>query len=192
MEGNVALDQLLACDEVGNGTRYRFHGWKRLPRGYRTKLVVVDASEEAGQCILILPEWDPSAEVEELLSILPEELRSAGATGSCRADLTSQSAAALDIHGCSGADVKGLSRTATGPHPDLLAEGQEFRRRSDQRKFRLLDINAESPTVRAWNGSQVVRLGVQPLLALRSDGTGLRYVYLGGGVAATRRRRNRA
>jgi hypothetical protein len=190
-EVNVALDRLLAQDETGNGVHYRFHGWKQLSRGYRTELLVVDTSEDAGRCTLVLPEWDPSTEVEAILSVLPQEMRRPGATGSCRADLTSQSVAALNIHGCSRAKVKGLSRTAGGPHPNLLAEGQVFRRRSDRRKFRLLDVDPESPTVRAWDGGRVVRLGAPSLLELRPDGAGARYVYLGGGVAATRRRKAR-
>lgn len=188
-EGNVALDQLLARDEAGDGINYRFHGWKRLPRGYRTEMIVASVSEVGARCRLVLPEWDPSTEIEELLSVLPAELHRSGATGSCRADLTSQSVAALDIHACSSAKVKGLSRTATGPHPELLAEGQEYRRRSDQKKFRLLDIDPKSPTVPAWNGTRIVRLEAKKLLALRPDGEGLHYLYLSGGVVALRRRR---
>lgn len=188
-EGNVALDQLLACDEAGNGIHYRFHGWKRLPRGYRTEMIVATVLEGPGRCVLVLPEWDPSVEIEEMLSVLPGELRRSGATGSCRADLTSQSVAALSIHACSSAKVRGLSRTATGPHPDIQAKGQEYRRRSDRRKFRLLDVDPESPIVRAWNGARVVRLDVARLLELRQDGEGMHYLYLGGGVAAMRRLR---
>jgi hypothetical protein len=82
-----------------------------------------------------------------------------------------------------------LSREANGPHPDIHAEGQEYRRRSDGRKLRLLDVDPESPKVRAWNGARVVRLDVAKLLELRRDGEGMHYLYLGGGVAAMRRRR---
>lgn len=189
-EGNVALDRLLACDEVGNGIHYRFHGWKRLPRGYRTEMLVVSVSEKAGGCILILPEWDPSVEVEEALSLLRAELRRPGATGSCRADLSSQSAAALEIHGCSTAKVRGLSRAARGPHPDVQAEGQEYRRRSDRRRFRLLEVDPDAKTAPAWNGKRIVRLDVARLLALRPDGHGRHFEYVGGGVSATRRRKS--
>jgi hypothetical protein len=188
-EANVALDQLLASDEAGNGVHYRFHGWKRLPRGYRTELLVLSVSEEAGRCSLLLPEWDPSTEIEEALSLLPGELRKADAKGSCRADLTAQSVAALDIHACSGSKVRGLSRTATGPHPELLAEGQEYRRRTDGKKFRLLSLEAGSPTILAWNGTRAVRLDADRLLALLPGGEGSNYIYLGGGITATRRRR---
>jgi len=190
-EGNVALDQLLACDEAGNGAHYRFHGWKRLPRGYRTEMIVASVSVEDARCMLVLPEWDPNAEIEEPLSTLPADLRKAGATGSCRADLTSQSVAGLSIHSCSTAKVKGLSRKAGGQHPDILAEGQEYRRRSDRRKFRLLDVDPGSPTVPAWSGTRVVRLDTSRVLATRQDGMGMHYEYVGGGVAATRRRRSR-
>ncbi len=189
-EGNVALDQLLARDEAGNGIHYRFHGWKRLPRGYRTEMIVASVSEENARCMLVLPEWDPSTKIEQLLTALPAELRRSGATGSCRADLTSQSEAALDIHSCSAAKVKGLSRMEGGPYPDILAEGQEYRRRSDRRKFRLLEVNPDSPTVPAWSGTRVVRLDTSRILVTRPDGMGMHYEYVGGGVAATRRRRS--
>ncbi len=189
-EGNVALDQLLARDEAGDGINYRFHGWKRLARGYRTEMIVASVSEVGVRCMLVLPEWDPSTEIEELLSTLPAELRRSGATGSCRADLTSQSVAALDIHSCSTAKVKGLSRTGGGPYPDILAEGQEYRRRSDRKKFRLLDVDPDSPTVPAWSGTRVVRLDISRVLATHSDGMGMHYEYVGGGVTATRRRRS--
>jgi|GEM_PF-2317436 len=189
-EGNVALDQLLARDEAGNGVHYRFHGWKRLPRGYRTEMIVASVSEEDARCVLVLPEWDPSAEIEESLSALPADLRESGSAGSCRADLTSQSVAGLSIHACSTTKVRGLSRKAGGQHPDILAEGQEYRRRSDRMKFRLLDVDPDSPTVPAWNGTRVVRLSASRILVVRSDGTGMHYEYAGGGVAATRRRRS--
>jgi hypothetical protein len=191
-EGNVALDQLLARDEGGNGIHYRFHGWKHLPRGYRTEMIVTSIAEDGGKCILALPEWDPGAEIEELLSALPDELRRIGATGSCRADLTSQSVAGLGIHACSTTRVKGLSRAAGGPHPDVLAEGQEYRRRSDRRKFRLLDVDPDSSRVPAWSGARIVRLDASRVLAVRPDGRGKTYEYVGGGVSATRRRRRRS
>ena len=190
-EGNVALDRLLAHNESGDGIHYRFHGWKRLPRGYRTEMLVVAVAVEDARCILILPEWDPSTEIAELLSVLPVELQNPGASGSCRADLTSQSTAGLDIHSCSTAKVKGLSRHAGGAHPDVLAEGQEYRRRSDRKRFRLLDVDSASSTVPAWTGTRVVRLDSSRVLVTRADGTGLHYEYLGGGVAATRRGRSR-
>lgn len=189
-EANVALDQLLAQDEAGNGIHYRFHGWKRLPRGYRTEMIVASVFEEDTRCMLVLPEWDPSAEIEQPLSTLPTDLRKAGASGSCRADLTSQSAAGLSIHACSAAKVKGLSRKAGGQHPDILAEGQEYRRRSDGRKFRLLAVDPNSPRVPVWSGTRVVRLDASRVLATRPDGEGKHYEYVGGGVAATRRRRD--
>jgi hypothetical protein len=188
-EGSIALDRLLACDDAGNGIHYRFHGWKRLPRGYRTELLVLEVSAEAGGCVLLLPEWDPATEIEAALSVLPNELQKADAKGSCGADLTAQSVAALGIHACSSSKIRGLSRTATGPHPELLAEGQEYRRRTDDKRFRLLNIETRSPTVSAWNGTRTVRLDVGKLLALLPNGEGSNYIYLGGGLAATRRRR---
>jgi len=54
-ERTVALDQLLARDEAGDGVHYRFHGWRRLPRGYRTEMAVVSVSERDGRCVLVLP-----------------------------------------------------------------------------------------------------------------------------------------
>ncbi len=189
-EGNVALDQLLARDGAGNGVNYRFHGWKRLPRGYRTEMIVASVSVEDARCMLVLPEWDPNVEIVEPLSTLPVDLRKAGASGSCRADLTSQSAAGLSIHASSTSKVRGLSRKAGGQHPDILAEGQEYRRRSDRKKFRLLDVDPGSPKVPAWSGTRVVRLDAARVLAVRPDGEGKHYEYVGGGVAATRRRRS--
>jgi hypothetical protein len=190
-EASVALDLLLASDEAGNGIHYRFHGWKRLPRGYRTEMLVVSLREELGRCTLALPEWDPSTKVEEILACLPEELQEEGATGSCRADLTSPSAAALDLHAFSAAPVRGLSRTSMSLHPDVLAEGQKFRRRSDGATIRLLGVDLDSGKARAWNGSRVIRLDIGRLLAAGQDGEGLNYRYLGGGISAMRRQRSR-
>ena len=191
-EASVALDLLLASDEAGNGVHYRFHGWKRLPRGYRTEMLVASLREELGRCTLVLPEWDPSSEVEEMLARLPEELQKKGATGSCRADLTSPSAAALGLHAFSAAPVRGLSRTSIGPHPDVLTEGQKFRRHSDGATVRLLGVDLDSGKARAWNGSRVIRLDICRLLASGQDGEGLNYQYLGGGISAMRRQRSRS
>lgn len=190
-KGGVSLDRLLARDEAGAGLHYRFHGWKHLPRGYRTELVVAWVSAERGRCGLVLPEWDPDTEVEVLESELPAVMRRAGAAGTCRADLTAQSVAALEVHSCSTAAVKGVSRARVGSHPEVLAGGQVYRRRSDQRKYRLLDADPDSPTVPAWSGTRIVRLDVARLLATRPGGSGAHYEYLGGGVAATRERRQR-
>ena len=186
-EVSLALDQLLACDEEGNGRHYRFHGWRFRPRGYRTELRVIKVSEESGGCVLRLPEWDPDTEVEEALTVLPEELQAPGAAGSCMANLTSQSAAGLGIHSCRRSKVRDASRGASGPHPELLAEGQRFRRRSDGAKLRLLDT--EGPKVSAWNGRRVVRVAKERLLEVRPDGQGRHYEYLDGGIIATRRKR---
>jgi len=188
-KGRVSIDRLLASDGEGNGVDYRFHGWRRLPRGYRTELEVLSISEETGRCAIVLPEWDSAAEVELLAHSLPEALRGQGALGSCRADLTAASAAGLQLHDFSTAKPKGLSRAANGPHPELLAPGQEFRRRGDAKKFRLLDVDPEAAMVPAWSGRRVVRLQATRLLARRSDGEGLHYLYLGGGRTATRHRR---
>ena len=190
-KGNVSLDRLLARDEAGEGLHYRFHGWKRLPRGYRTEMIVAWISKQSGLCGLVLPEWDPDTEVEVSVSEVPAAIRRAGAAGTCRADLTAQSPAALEIHSCSTAAVRGVSRVQGGSHPEVLAGGQEYRRRSDRRKYRLLDVDPDSPTVPAWSGVRVVRLDAARLLATRPDGEGAIYEYLGGGVTATRRRRQR-
>src|SRR5215213_4541412 len=188
-EGNVALDQLLARDAAGNGVHYRFHGWRHLPRGYRTEMIVASVCETDGRCVLVLPEWDPSAEIEELLTVLPEGLRSSGSRGTCRANLASQSIAELGIHACGTAKVKGLSRSANRAHPDFLAEGQEYRRRSDRKKFRLLEVNPDSSKVTAWSGARVVRLNSSRVIAIRLDGQGRNYEYVGGGVITARRMR---
>lgn len=186
-ERRVALDNLLATDEAGEGLHYCFHGWRPLRRGYRTALRVTAVSADAGRCSLLLPEWDPETEIEEALGALPEQMRSEGATGSCMANLASPSAAGLGIHSCSRAPVRELSREACGPHPELLAEGQRYRRLDDGISLRLLAPDPESPTVAAWNGHRVVRLGRAKLLAVRPDGAGCYYRYLGGGVAVARR-----
>jgi hypothetical protein len=44
--------------------------------------------------------------------------------------------------------------------------------------------------VPAWSGTRVVRLDTSRVLATRPDGKGMHYEYVGGGVAATRRRRS--
>jgi hypothetical protein len=188
-EIRLALDRLLAREENGDGRHYRFHGWRPRPRGYRAELHVVDVSARPGSCVLKLPEWDPSAEIEEALSVLPEELRVPGAVGSCMANLASPSAAGLGIHSCRKAKIRDASRQESAPHPELLAEGQLYRRRSDRAKLRLLD--AEGPRVSAWNGRRVIRLSAERLLETRDDGRGAHYEYLHGGVAAVRRERAR-
>jgi hypothetical protein len=186
-EASLALDQLLAREEGGAGRHYRFHGWRFRPRGYRTELRVIAASAHSGRCVLSLPEWDPETEVDEALAVLPEELRAPGAVGSCMADLTSQSTAGLNIHSCRRSKVRDASRRASASHPELLAEGQLFRKRGDGKKLRLLDV--EGPRVSAWNGRRVVRVARERLLEVGPDGEGRHYLYLGGGVTATRRRR---
>ena len=191
-KGRVSLDRLSATDGQGNGANYRFHGWKRLPRGYRTELRILRVHEETGRCSVVLPEWDPSAAIDVPLATLPEVLRTAGGHGSCRADLTATSEAGLDMHGFSAAKVRGLSRTAVRSHPELVAEGQKYRRRSDGKKFRLLKVGPDAIAVSAWTGTRVVRLDPARLLATRLGGReGLHYTYLGGGLVPARRRRGR-
>ena len=186
-ESSLALDRLLACDEEGNGRHYRFHGWRFRPRGYRTELRVIGVLTEPGRCVLRLPEWDPDTEVDEALTVLPEELGVPGAVGSCMANLASSSVAGLGIHSCRKAKIRDVSREASRPHPELLAEGQRFFRRGDGAKLRLLDT--EGPRVSAWNGRRVVRIAKERLLEVRPDGQGRHYEYLDGGVAATRHER---
>lgn len=187
-KGRVSIDRLLQSDGEANGVNYRFHGWRRLPRGYRIGFVVRDIDEEAGVCAIALPEWDPDAKVGLPTRTLPEALRAEGAQGSCRADLTALSAGALDLHAFSAAKPKGLSRPARRAHPEQLAAGQEYRRLRDGKKFRLLEVNAGASAVSAWSGRRVVRLEASRLLAVGPDGRGIHYSYIGGGVAATRRR----
>jgi hypothetical protein len=67
--------------------------------------------------------------VDEGLTVLPEGLRAPGSVGSCMANFASSSAAGLGIHSCRKSKVRDASREASGPHPELLAEGQCFRKR---------------------------------------------------------------
>ena len=187
-KGRVSIDRLLAADEDGNGVDYQFHGWRRLPRGYRTEFRVLRV-EGNKKCAIALPEWDSEAEIEIALATLPEALRAPGAVGSCRADLTSSSGAGLALHAFSSGSAKGLSRAAAGHHPDVLADGQEYRRRRDGKKFRLLEVDPDAATVSAWSGRRVVHIEAARLVAKKPDGEGLHYHYLGGGRTATRRRR---
>jgi len=188
-KGRVSIDRLLASDDEGNGLYYRFHGWKRLPRGYRTEFEVVRICETTGRCAIALPEWDAVTRVETLLESLPDALRSLGARGSCRADLTAVSVGALQLHDFSAAQARGLSRVADGPHPKLLADGQEYRRRGDKKMFRLLEVDPAAASVAALSGGRVVRLRAARLLARRPDGEGLHFTYVGGGLSSTRKRR---
>lgn len=189
-KGRVSLDKLLASHPAGDGVHYRFHGWRRLPRGYRTDFVVsCIAEEEEARCSIVLPEWDPETVVELPLAALPPALRSSGATGSCRADLTAASHAGLALHGFSGERAKGLSRAVGETYPEFVVGGQEYRRRTDGKRFRLLEVQPGSPTVSAWSRRRVVRLEVIRLLARGPDGDGLHYVFIGGGLTAARRRR---
>jgi len=184
-EVNLALDRLLACDREGEGIDYRFLGWRTRARGYRTELRVLSVSEQAGRCSVRLPEWDPETEIDLPLVTLPEELRRPDAAGSCMANLASPSAAGLEIHSCRRTKVRDASREARRAHPDALAEGQVYRRRRDKEKLRLLDT--EGPKASAWNGRRVVRVEAAKLLETRSDGQGLDYEYLGGGIVGLRR-----
>lgn len=185
-EVNLALDRLLARDAAGGGIHYRFLGWRLRPRGYRTELRVHSVSPAAGRCSVRLPEWDPETEVELSLASLPEELRRPNAAGSCMANLASPSVGGLDIHSCRRGKVRDASRQARGPHPDVLAEGQVYRRRRDGVKLRLLDV--DGPRISAWNGRRVVRISAAKLLETRADGGGRNYEYLGGGIAGYRKR----
>lgn len=192
-KGRVSIDRLLRSDAGGDGVDYRFHGWRRLPRGYRTEFEVLRIDDGAGgQCFITLPEWDPGAEVGLSLAVLPEALRAPGGRGSCRADLTAVSAAALSLHSFSAAKPKGLSRAPLPAYPENLAAGQEYRRLGDGQKFRLLELDPGASSVAAWSGRRVVRLDAARLLAVGPDGSGLHYSYIGGGVAATRRRRTKS
>jgi hypothetical protein len=188
-ERRLALDRLLAVDGDGYGIHYRFQGWKPRTRGYRTAMTVVAVDRDVGRCRLVLPEWDAGTEVEELLSALPSKMRALGACGSCMANLASPSVGGLGIHSCLATKPRGLSRASLDPHPSEVAEGQEFRRLRDGIRFRVLVSNPASPEVVGWNGKRRVRLTKARLLAQRDDGTGLHYVYMGGGVRKARRRR---
>jgi len=188
-KGRVSLDKLLASDAEGTGVNYRFHGWRRLPRGYRTDFEVLRLAERTQTCLIALPEWDPAAEIEVRLNTLPNELKAAGAGGSCRADLTAKSEAELSLHGFSAGKARGLSRTAMGAHPKVVVGGQEYRRREDGKRFRILEVEADCPTVPAWSGRRVVRLNVARLLAKGSDSAGIHYCYIGGGRVQARRGR---
>lgn len=188
--GRLALDRLLATDEAGEGRYFRFHGWRPLRRGYRTPLVVTAVDRREKRCLVRLPEWDSEVDIAQPLAVLPENLEGVGAAGSCMADLSSPSAAGLNIHSCRRVRAPQGSRAALPPHPDRLAKGQRFRRRADNACFQLLDDAV--PRVRAWNGARVVRLSRDRLLATATDGTGAIYEYLGGGVREARRARNAA
>lgn len=184
-EVNLALDRLLARDAAGGGIHYRFLRWRLRPRGYRTELLVLSVSPAAERCSIQLPEWDPETEVELPLASLPEELRRPNAAGSCMANLASPSVGGLDIHSCRRGKVRDASREARGPHPEVLAEGQVYRRRRDGVKLRLLDV--DGPRVSAWNGRRVVRIEAAKVLETGAHGDGLHYEYLGGGLVGYRR-----
>jgi hypothetical protein len=188
-EVTIPVDRLLASAEDGNGRYYRFHGWKPRPRGYRTELRVIEVFADTHRCLLMLPEWDPSTEIEEALTILPEKLWAPNAVGSCMANLASPTASGLAIHSCKGSKVRAGSREAAGSHPDVIAGGQRYRRLDGGAEFRVLDV--VSPRVRAWSGRRVVWLSEDRLLTVRPDGTGRHYEYLGGGVWQMRRKRHR-
>jgi hypothetical protein len=189
-DGRLALDRLLATDGAGTGLYFQFHGWRSLRRGYRTSLVVTALDRREKKCLVRLPEWDSEVDVAQPLAVLPEDLRKVGAKGSCMADLSSSSAAGLNIHSCRCVRAPQGSRSALSAHPDRLAEGQRFQRRADGARFLLL--NDGQPHVRAWNGSRVVRLSRDRLLATGADGAGEIYEYLGGGVREARRARHAA
>jgi hypothetical protein len=190
-ERRLALDRLLAVDGAGAGVHYCFQGWKPRARGYRTAVTVIAVDVDAGRCYLVLSEWDPATEIEELLSVLPSTMRRVGASGSCMANLGSPSAGGLGIHLCRPTMPRGLSRPVLDPHPGEVAEGQEFRRLGDGIRLRVLNADPAAPEVIAWNGKRRVRLSRARLLEKRQDGTGRYYLYLGGGVQEARRQRQR-
>jgi hypothetical protein len=184
-ERTYALDRLLATDDQGNGLYYRFHGWKPQPRGYHTELRVARISPSSGRCAFVLPEWDPTTEIDEAVDALPEALRAPDAVGSCMANLASATVAGLSIHGYRLTRPRGISREVRTAHPVVLAERQRYRRRHDGLDFVL--VNVEGPRVRAWNGERIVRVASERLLAVDEDGIGRFYEYRGGGVWAARR-----
>lgn len=186
----ISLDRLLARDG-DRGQFYSFQGWRSLPRGYRTELLVVTVEAGLRRCLVRLPEWDPDQDILQPLSVLPEDLRVAGAAGSCMANLASGSVPGLEIHSCKKSR-RGLraSRSVLPSHPDVLAKGQRFRRRSDGAAFRLLD--GSGLRVRAWNGKRAVRLDRSRLMETRSDGHGRYYEYIAGGVNEARRARGQS
>lgn len=188
-ERRLALDRLLAVDRAGVGAHYRFQGWKPRARGYRAAISVVAVDAARGRCRLVLPEWDATTEVDDLLSVLPATMREVGATGSCMANLASPSAGGLGIHSCRPTAPRGLSRASLGPHPDDVVEGQEFRRVVDGVRLRVVEVDPSSSGVVAWNGKRRVRLTRARLLVQREDGTGRHYLYLGGGLREARRQR---
>lgn len=187
-QGRVSVDRLLAQNDRGHGAYYRFHGWKPLARGYRVDFEVLTVDKAT--CIMRIPEWDPDEGIPQPLGILPTDLRHAGASGSCMANMGSQSAAALNIHSCKNQSAPKGSRAALPRYPDVLAAGQRFRRRRDGQVFHLLD--PDQPRVKAWSGRRVVHLDRAHLLELRDGGTGRWYDYLGGGTAAAREVRGRS
>lgn len=185
-EVNLALDRLLARDQEAEGIYYRFLGWRLRPRGYRTELRVLSVLPAAGHCRVCLPEWDAATEIEIPLASLPGELRRVDALGSCMANLASPSAAGLEIRACRGVKIRDASREARERHPEILTEGQVYRRRRDGARLRLLEV--DGPKVSVWNGSRVVRINAVKLLETRTDGEGRSYEYLGGGLVGYRRR----
>jgi len=182
----LAIDRLLATRPNGEGAYYRFLGWQDRPRGYRTPLLVLDVLADE-RCVVSLPEWDPGRPIELPAALFPESMRRAGARGSCRANLGSQSVAGLSIHSAGETPVRGGSREARSPHPAVLAVGQEYRRRSTgSGALRIVAVPPGAPVV-AWNGRRRVRISAERLLECRGDGMGRFYEYVGGGVRETRR-----
>jgi hypothetical protein len=182
-----SVDRLLEVDGLGAGLHYRFQGWHPLRRGYRTQLEVLGIAGDRFQ--VRLSEWQPDLVVDLPAAELPTAMRMPGAKGSCMADLSSSSAAGLNIHSCRRGKLVDGSRQALPRHPDVVAKGQRFRRRRDGVVVRILDGTTGS--VRAWNGYRVVRLARGRLLAATPGGDGLHFEYLGGGEASARSQRQR-
>lgn len=201
-ERSLSLDRLLAVGADGRGTHYQFLGWRPRACGYRTEIEVASIAADRSSCSIFLPEWDPGRSIDQPLSVLPESLRKVGARGTCLGDLASSSIAGLKLQSWGQSKVRGASRRALAKHPTVTAAGQSFRNRRDGSKIRLLGNDDDSESqggatdpvgsrdrIRAWNGRRVVRVSSRRLLAVRDDGRGRFYEYLGGGIWAARRSR---
>jgi hypothetical protein len=90
----VSLGLLAQTRPDGQGARYQFTAW--TSRRYRTWAMVVLVDDE--RSILVLPEWHPGRPVRFPTRLVPADSRHSGAWLILKADLSSTSAAALNLH----------------------------------------------------------------------------------------------
>jgi hypothetical protein len=102
----IAVSRLAATRPDEQGAHYQFIAW--APRRYLTWACVTSVDTE--QAILVLPEWHPGRPVRFPHRLLPADCRTSGVWLTIKADLSSTSAARLNLDRLARCEDPGRSR----------------------------------------------------------------------------------